>query len=88
MKKERLIYLDIIRIFACLCVLTYPLFLVHHKIIYLMARGFDLANFPYRSTIMLFICYMIITAYLSKYIMYLAKIFTLITNKERVKEMK
>lgn len=42
-------------------ILTYPLFLVHHKIITIMASQFDLTNFPYRSTVLLFCVYMVVS---------------------------
>lgn len=45
--------------------LTYPAFLVHHKLITLLAGLFNLQVFPYRYTITLFIIYMILTIYLS-----------------------
>lgn len=50
----------LVSIIAFISVLTYPLFLVHHKIISIMAAEFDLVNFPYRNTILLFIVYMIV----------------------------
>ena len=40
---------------------TYPIFLVHHKIISLMAARFDLSSFSYRYTVVLFIAYMIVS---------------------------
>lgn len=46
-------------------VLTYPAFLIHHKLISMLAPTFNLANFPYRYTVVLFICYMIIVGYLA-----------------------
>ena len=50
----------LVSIIAFISVLTYPLFLVHHKIISIMAAEFDLVNFPYRNTVLLFIVYMIV----------------------------
>lgn len=40
---------------------TYPIFLVHHKVISLMAARFDLSTFSYRYTVVLFIAYMIVS---------------------------
>lgn len=54
--KSRITYISI---------LTYPAFLVHHKLISMIAPTFNLAIFPYRYTVMLFICYMLIVSYLS-----------------------
>lgn len=48
-------------------VLTYPMFLFHHKLITLLCQKFDLANFPYRYTVTLFIIYMIVTVVFSIY---------------------
>lgn len=50
---------------AYISVLTYPVFLIHHKLIIILASLFNLTNFPYRYTIMLFLCYMIILIYLA-----------------------
>ncbi|MBQ8671408.1 MAG: acyltransferase [Alphaproteobacteria bacterium] len=50
----------LVSIIAFIGVLTYPLFLVHHKIISIMAAEFDLVNFPYRNTVLLFIVYMMV----------------------------
>lgn len=36
---------------------TYPIFLVYHKIISLMASQFDLTTFTYRYTVVLFVAY-------------------------------
>lgn len=49
--------------FAVLSAYTYPIFLVHHKIISLMAAQFDLTTFTYRYTVVLFIAYMAISAF-------------------------
>lgn len=45
--------------------LTYPAFLVHHKLISYLVLGFDLSNFPYLYTCILFIIYMVLTYWLS-----------------------
>lgn len=45
--------------------LTYPLFLVHHKLISIMASLFDLEYFPYRYTIVMFIAYLLISIFLA-----------------------
>lgn len=41
-------------------ILTYPAFLIHHKFISMLAPTFNLQNFPYRNTIMLFVIYIYI----------------------------
>lgn len=46
-------------------ILTYPAFLIHHKLISLLAPLFNLSEFPYRYTVMLFIIYMSIIYILS-----------------------
>lgn len=46
-------------------IMTYPLFLVHHKLITVMAAEFDLTNFPYRSTVLLFCIYLIVSIFVS-----------------------
>ena len=53
---------------AYISILTYPLFLAHHKIIALMAISFDLTNFPYRSTVLLFVVYMLITCVIAHHL--------------------
>lgn len=45
--------------------LTYPLFLVHHWLIYKLVRGFDRANFPRQDVAMLFLIYLILGVALS-----------------------
>lgn len=39
--------------------LTYPAFLVHHKLITVLAGRYNLTSFPYRYTVMLFIIYIL-----------------------------
>lgn len=46
--------------------LTYPLFLVHHKLIALLAAQFSLEYFPYRYTVVLFAGYIVISVCLAK----------------------
>jgi len=64
-------------------VLTYPMFLVHHKLIYILCQKFDLMNFPYRYTVTLFIIYMILTVFLSVYINKITKYITSIFKKKQ-----
>ncbi len=45
--------------------LTYPLFLVHHKLISMLASSFNLEYFPYRYTVILFIAYLAISVFLA-----------------------
>ena len=40
--------------------LTYPLFLVHHWIIIKLVSFFDLSNFTYRNTVLLFVLYILL----------------------------
>lgn len=40
---------------------TYVIFLVHHQIIFIMLKGFDLSNMPKRVLYMLFLSYIVIT---------------------------
>lgn len=42
---------------------TYPIFLVHHKIISLMASQFDLTTFTYRYTVVLFGAYIVVSMF-------------------------
>lgn len=51
--------------------MTYPVFLVHHQVIYHLCKYFDLTNWAYWKTIMLFIVYAIITILLAKFIVYI-----------------
>lgn len=46
-------------------ILTYPAFLIHHKLISMLAPTFNLQVFPYRYTVMLFLIYICIVGYLS-----------------------
>jgi len=48
-----------------LAVLTYPAFLIHHKLFLLLAPTFNLQMFPYRYTVMLFCIYIIMVLWLS-----------------------
>lgn len=45
--------------------LTYPLFLVHHKLISIIASTFSLEYFPYRYTVVLFVAYLAIAIFLA-----------------------
>lgn len=45
--------------------LTYPLFLVHHKLIIILASLFNLDCFPYRYTIVLFVAYLATAVFLA-----------------------
>lgn len=45
--------------------LTYPLFLVHHKLISILVTSFNLEYFPYRYTVVLFIAYLAIAIFLA-----------------------
>ena len=65
-------------------ILTYPLFLVHHKVISILAQLFDLTNFPYRYTVLLFIVYILITTWLSLYIYRLSNNLPKISKKEQL----
>ena len=46
--------------------LTYPIFLVHHKLISLMVKGFDLAHFTYRYVLVLFVIYFVLAVLIAK----------------------
>lgn len=46
--------------------LTYPIFLVHHKLISLLVRGFDLAHFTYRYVLVLFVIYFVLAVLIAK----------------------
>ncbi|MDY2636423.1 MAG: acyltransferase family protein [Phascolarctobacterium sp.] len=46
-------------------IMTYPAFLIHHKLITMMAPMFNLQVFPYRYTVMLFLVYISIVSYLA-----------------------
>lgn len=50
---------------AFFSVLTYPIFLVHHKLIEKLIIGFDLANFPRTYRYMMFIIYAVLTLILA-----------------------
>ena len=42
---------------------TFPIFLVYHKIISLMASQFDLTTFTYRYTVVLFVAYIVVSMF-------------------------
>lgn len=46
--------------------ITYPVFLVHHKLISLLAGSFDLSYFPYRYVVTLFIIYFVLAVVIAK----------------------
>ena len=46
--------------------LTYPIFLVHHKLISLLVKELDLAHFTYRYVLVLFITYFILAVLIAK----------------------
>lgn len=46
--------------------MTYPVFLVHHKLISLLAGSFDLSYFPYRYVVTLFIIYFVLAIVIAK----------------------
>lgn len=53
--------------------LTYPLFLVHHKLISIIAATFSLEYFPYRYTLVLFAAYIFIAIFLAYWLNRAAK---------------
>lgn len=55
----------VIKTIGYISILTYPLFLVHHKIITVMAAEFELTNFPYRYTVLLFLVYLTVISCIS-----------------------
>lgn len=55
----------ILKYISRISILTYPAFLVHHKLISMIAAQFNLQVFPYRYTVMLFIIYMMLVCILS-----------------------
>lgn len=57
-------------------ILTYPAFLIHHKLISLLASLYDLSYFPYRYTVMLFVIYIIMVWYLSVKLYNASKLLT------------
>ena len=77
----------IIKRISYVSILTFPIFLVHHKVITIMASWFDLTNFPYRYTVMLFICYITVVTFMSIYFMNLTKrVMQYLENKKINKE--
>lgn len=56
--------------------LTYPAFLVHHKLITILAGLFNLEVFPYRYTVTLFIIYLILVIWLSAKLKLVSKLLT------------
>lgn len=53
--------------------LTYPIFLVHHQIIYHICQHLDLAYWAYWKTLILFILYMLCTIITSLFVVYVYK---------------
>lgn len=53
--------------------LSYPMFLIHHKLIMVMSQRYDLSSFPYRYTVLMFIIYIIFTIVLSTFVLNLKR---------------
>lgn len=53
--------------------LTYPLFLVHHRIIFYLCMRYELSWFPYRYTIVLYIGYLALSLFAAKGLVRLQK---------------
>ena len=50
-------------------VLTYPIFLVHHRIIIMLSNRFDLEHISYQNVVMLFLASLIIVTYAAIFVM-------------------
>lgn len=69
---------------------TYPAFLIHHKLIFILTYGMDFSNLQYRHVVILFIGYVIITFWLSfkllSFMKRLTPMLTRITDNKIYKE--